>query len=186
MASSSASAGASGKKILLLGSSGNVGTATIAALTHAQGIPNDCKVTVGSRRPDSALHKAKQHTDNITAKKADSKRLFIQMLCQGLSFPHTSTPTFILWLRSFSVSDKSSMLPLMREHDAVFIITPGAQNRTELTCNAIDCAVDAMVKFVLLVSVPSVGTDTMFGGQLKVIEDHLRSTQLNFCILRYR
>ena len=73
----------------------------------------------------------------------------------------------------------------LHKPNAVFVITPGDSEREFLAKNAIKAAKDAGVDFVLLLSVISVDTDTIFGRQIGPIEKYLHECDmLPHCILR--
>ena len=68
---------------------------------------------------------------------------------------------------------------------SAFIVTPGAEDRTKLTITAIDCAKQAAVTFVMVVSVLTAEHgNTVFGAQLGKVEAHLKESQLTYCLLR--
>lgn len=58
------------RKVLLVGSSGNVGCATVAALGTKY--TDIVRATAGTRKPDSEESKSKLDRDNVSRVKADS------------------------------------------------------------------------------------------------------------------
>jgi hypothetical protein len=54
--------------------------------------------------------------------------------------------------------------------NSAFLIVSGHKQQTELTINRIEAAKEARLKFLLVLSVLTSGTDSMFGKQFKPIE----------------
>lgn len=127
-------------KVLVLGASGYVGKATLAALVKRHGSKVD--VYAGVRDPRKF-----ETMVGVNVVKAD-------------------------------MGDQKELTVLLREFDRVFIVTPGHQDRTRLALNALEACKDASVEFALVLSVPTVGTDTIFGKQFKPIEDALKTSGL--------
>jgi uncharacterized protein YbjT (DUF2867 family) len=67
----------------------------------------------------------------------------------------------------------------------LFIVTPGSEDRVVLASRAIAAAQAAGVRFVLLLSVMTAGTDTIFGLQFGAIEQALAHSRLaGWCVIR--
>lgn len=66
----------------------------------------------------------------------------------------------------------------------VMIVTPGAENRTELGLNAIRAAVKAGAGHIGLVSVASAGSTGLFATQFRPLEAELASSGVSFSIYR--
>lgn len=74
---------------------------------------------------------------------------------------------------------------VMKDFDRVFIVTPGHEDRTQLVLNALDACKDASVEYALILSIPTVETDTIFGKQLKPIEQAAKDSGLKgYSIIR--
>ena len=70
------------------------------------------------------------------------------------------------------MGEKEKLKEIFKGVDALFIVTPGAEDRAPLTIKTAEAAKEAGVKFILVVSVPSfVFSDTIFGKQLQEVED---------------
>eukprot|EP00043_Microstomoeca_roanoka_P015979 m.161005 g.161005 ORF g.161005 m.161005 type:complete len:294 (-) comp16369_c2_seq1:1483-2364(-) len=82
------------------------------------------------------------------------------------------------------MSDPSSLDKIINQGDAVFVITPGHQERTKLTIAGIDAAKRNGASFVMVISVPTTATDSIFGRQVAPIEQHIRECGIPYCILR--
>ena len=84
------------------------------------------------------------------------------------------------------MGDKDALSTTLREgaYDSVFLVVPGHEDRTSLTINALEAAKDAATKFVLVLSVLTSGTDTIFGRQFKTIEETTKSIGVNHAIIR--
>ena len=84
------------------------------------------------------------------------------------------------------MGDKDALSITLREgaYDSVFLVVPGHEDRTSLTINALEAAKDAATKFVLVLSVLTSGTDTIFGRQFKTIEETTKSIGVNHAIIR--
>ena len=69
--------------------------------------------------------------------------------------------------------------------NALYIVTPGAENRAELTIATAEAAKKAGVKYVVVVSVLMADlTDTIFGRQLKEVEDKISKLGVPYTFLR--
>ena len=69
---------------------------------------------------------------------------------------------------------------------AVYIVTPGAEDRSDLVAAGVAAAKAAGVPHIVVVSVPSIEADDdlLFKGQFKRIEQSVSSSGMNFTILR--
>ena len=136
----------SNTKVIVVGASGYVGKATLAALTsrHADKV----KTFAGVRNPDKF-----DTMDNVEVVKAD-------------------------------MGDKTSLAKTMRGFDAAYLVVPGHESRTELALNGIEAAKEAGVKFLLVLSVLTVGTDSIFGKQFATIEQKTKESGIDYAIVR--
>jgi len=67
----------------------------------------------------------------------------------------------------------------------VYIVTPGAENHTELIIATAEAAKEAGIKHVVVVSVLTAElTDTVFGKQLKTVEEKISKLGVPFTFLR--
>lgn len=68
--------------------------------------------------------------------------------------------------------------------DGVYLVVPGTENRTQLALDGIQAAKDAGVKFLLVLSVLTSGTESIFGKQFEPIEAAVKSSGLKHAIVR--
>lgn len=68
--------------------------------------------------------------------------------------------------------------------DGVYLVVPGHENRTQIALEGIKAAKDADVKFLLVLSVLTSGTDSIFGKQFEPIEAAAKSSGLKHAIVR--
>mmetsp|Transcript_20305 Transcript_20305/g.38459 ORF Transcript_20305/g.38459 Transcript_20305/m.38459 type:complete len:298 (-) Transcript_20305:136-1029(-) len=73
---------------------------------------------------------------------------------------------------------------VLKDFDRVFIVTPGHEDRTKLVLNALDACKNASVEYALILSIPTVETDTIFGKQCKPIEQAVKKSGLRYSIIR--
>ena len=74
---------------------------------------------------------------------------------------------------------------VLKDFNRVFIVTPGHEDRTTLVLNALDACKAASVEYALILSIPTVETDTIFGKQCKPIEQAAKkSGLLGYTIIR--
>jgi len=74
---------------------------------------------------------------------------------------------------------------VLKDFDRVFIVTPGHEDRTKLVLNALDACKNASIEYALILSIPTVETDTIFGKQCKPIEQAAKKSGLNgYSIIR--
>eukprot|EP00730_Choanoeca_flexa_P012882 TRINITY_DN4718_c0_g1_i2.p1 TRINITY_DN4718_c0_g1~~TRINITY_DN4718_c0_g1_i2.p1 ORF type:complete len:296 (+),score=91.71 TRINITY_DN4718_c0_g1_i2:139-1026(+) len=139
-------------KIAIVGSSGNVGSATIKALSSEE-FQTTTVVKAGVRDTSKDNAKALQTGSNIHLVEAD-------------------------------MSNKEIMVAAFAGMDAVFVVSPGAEERVKLTNNGVQAAKDAGAKFIMVVSVPTVGTDTVFGRHMDAIETYVKGCGVSYTLLR--
>jgi hypothetical protein len=87
------------------------------------------------------------------------------------------------------VNDTQGLTETLRQFNphSLFIITPGDSEREVLAKNAIKAGKDAGLGFILVTSVLTAGTDTIFGRQFGPIEKYLQSEacgSIKHCLLR--
>eukprot|EP00730_Choanoeca_flexa_P004432 TRINITY_DN11694_c0_g1_i1.p1 TRINITY_DN11694_c0_g1~~TRINITY_DN11694_c0_g1_i1.p1 ORF type:complete len:320 (+),score=110.93 TRINITY_DN11694_c0_g1_i1:390-1349(+) len=140
-------------RVVTIGTSGYVGSATVATLA-SDAYRSLVAVEAGVRDP--ASDKAKE----LAAAGSNVKVVAADM------------------------NDTSSLTHTLQNADAVFVIVPGHIEREQLAKNAINAAKAANVKFILLVSVLTADTDSIFGRQFKPVEDHLIASNVPYAILR--
>ena len=84
-----------------------------------------------------------------------------------------------------TMGDKDNLKSALKGVDSLYIVTPGAKDRTPLTIATAEAAKEAGVKFLLVVSIPTVNlTDTIFGAQLSEIEDKVGKLGVPYTFLR--
>lgn len=132
-------------KVIVVGASGYVGKATLAALVsrHADSV----QAVAGVRNPD------KFSMDNVTAVAAD-------------------------------MGDKAALTETLKGYDSVYLVVPGHEDRTQLALNGLEAAKEAGVGFVLVLSVLTAGSDSVFGKQFAPIEAKAKESGLNYAIVR--
>ena len=135
--------------VFVIGASGNVGSATIQALSTKYA--DKLEIRAGVRNPD----------------KADKIKLPGVTIVQA------------------EMGAKDKLKETLKGVDALFIVTPGAENRAPLSIATAEAAKEAGVKFILAVSVPTVGlTDTIFGRQLSELEGKISSLGVPYAFIR--
>ena len=83
------------------------------------------------------------------------------------------------------MGDKDQLKEPLKGVDVLFIVTPGAEDRAPLTIKTAEAAKEAGVKFILVVSAPTVILpDTIFGKQLSEIEDKISKLGIPYSFLR--
>ena len=137
---------ATNNKVIVLGASGYVGKATLAALTSRY-TTDKVQTFAGVRNPD------KFDMPDVTAVKAD-------------------------------MGDKQALSKTLADFGSVFVVVPGHEDRTNLAINAIEAAKEAGVKFVLMLSVLTSGTESIFGKQFQGIESAIQESGLDHAIVR--
>lgn len=84
-----------------------------------------------------------------------------------------------------AMGDKENLKTTLRGVDALYIVTPGVQNRTHLTVATAEAARDAGVKHLLVVSVNIAQlANTIFGSQFNEIEDKIGKLGVPYTFLR--
>jgi uncharacterized protein YbjT (DUF2867 family) len=136
----------SSKKVIVIGSSGYIGKATLAALTsrHADKV----QAFAGVRNPDKF-----GTMDKVETVKAD-------------------------------MGDKATLTETLKGFDSAFLVVPGSEQRTELAINAIEAAKEAGLKFLLVLSVLTSGTESIFGKQFEPIEAKVKESGIDYAIVR--
>jgi uncharacterized protein YbjT (DUF2867 family) len=82
------------------------------------------------------------------------------------------------------MSKPDTVAEFAKGQDVVLLVTPGAENRTELTKNAADAAKKAGAKHIVVVSLTTTDTATIFGKQFTPIEDHIKKLGVKYTIVR--
>jgi uncharacterized protein YbjT (DUF2867 family) len=82
------------------------------------------------------------------------------------------------------MGDKAALAMTLKGYDAAYLVIPGDIDRTQLGINGIEAAKEAGVKFLLVLSVLSVGTETIFGRQFAPIEEAAQKCGLDYAIVR--
>jgi uncharacterized protein YbjT (DUF2867 family) len=133
-------------KVIVVGASGYIGKATLAALTsrHSKSV----QTFAGVRSPDKF-----ETMENVQAVKAD-------------------------------MGDKDALTAALKGFDTAFLVIPGHEQRTELGINAIESAKEAGVKFIVVLSVLTSGTDSIFGTQFDPIEQKTKEVDVDYAIVR--
>ena len=122
--------------VFVIGATGNVGSATVQALSAKYASP--VEIRAGVRNPDKL-----KSISNVSVVKAEMGNAELQKTLKGVH--------------------------------ALFIVTPGAQNRAPLTISTAEYAKKAGVKYQVIVSVPTaVKKDTIFGAQLSEVETSVK------------
>eukprot|EP00188_Purpureofilum_apyrenoidigerum_P005169 Plantae.Rhodophyta-Purpureofilum_apyrenoidigerum.ctg6465.p1 GENE.Plantae.Rhodophyta-Purpureofilum_apyrenoidigerum.ctg6465~~Plantae.Rhodophyta-Purpureofilum_apyrenoidigerum.ctg6465.p1 ORF type:complete len:327 (-),score=52.84 Plantae.Rhodophyta-Purpureofilum_apyrenoidigerum.ctg6465:320-1210(-) len=68
--------------------------------------------------------------------------------------------------------------------DSLYIVSPGAINRAELSLKAMEAAKKAGVKHILQLSVATAGSDSIFGRQFDFVERGVKAIGMNYTIMR--
>ena len=142
--------------ILVTGSSGNIGSATVSVL--AARYADKVEIRAGVRNPDKIPARP-----NVTAVKA-------------------------------VMGDKDQLREPLKGVDALFIVTPTSEDRAPLTIRTAEAAKEAGVKFILVVSAPSMThpdgrveylhTSTIFGKQYHEIDSQIPKLGVPYAFLR--
>jgi uncharacterized protein YbjT (DUF2867 family) len=134
------------KKVIVVGASGYVGKATLAALTS-------------------------RHFDTVQT-------------FAGVRSPEKFGTMEKVTTISTDMGDKAALTQTFRGFDSVFLVVPGHEDRTQLAINGLEAAKDAGVRFVLVLSVLTSGTDSIFGKQFAPIEAKAKKIGVNYAIVR--
>ncbi len=79
---------------------------------------------------------------------------------------------------------KDALVSTFRGVNALYIIAPPTENRAQLVNATAEAAKEAGVKFILAVSVPTTGTDTVFGRQVAEVESKISALGVPYTFLR--
>lgn len=82
------------------------------------------------------------------------------------------------------LSTPASVEAALRGVSRVYINTPGAENREQLTLNGLEAAEKAGAEHVVFVSVPNVGNDTLFVRQLAPVEARAKTLRVPYTIVQ--
>jgi len=84
------------------------------------------------------------------------------------------------------MSDKDALSKALKDgvYDRAFLVIPGHADRTKLGLNGLEAAKEAGIKHVLLLSVLTAETDTIFGHQFKPLEDAVKNLGIGYTIVR--
>ena len=84
-----------------------------------------------------------------------------------------------------TMGDKENLKSTLKGVDALYIVTPGVENRAQLTIATAEAAKDAGVKYLLVVSVSTARlTSTIYGAQFSEIEDKIEELGVPYTVLR--
>ena len=135
--------------VFVIGASGTIGAATVAALSARYA--DKVEIRAGVRNPDKADKlKSLSHVTVVQA----------------------------------TMGDKENLTSILKGVDALYIVTPGTENRAQLTNVTADAAKAAGVKHLLVVSLPVAKlTNTIYGKQFSAIEDHFAQLGVPYTIL---
>ena len=136
--------------VFVIGSSGNVGKATVNALSIKYG--RKLQIKAGVRRPESVS--AFQHLTGVSVVEA-------------------------------VMGEYDKLLELFKGVNTLLIVTPGSEDRVELTLKTAEAAKDAGVEYLVVISGTNAETqDTLFGRQLHEVEQAVLGLELPCTILR--
>lgn len=76
------------------------------------------------------------------------------------------------------MGNKDELTETLQEFNRVYLVTPGDVERTKLVLNALAACKAAGVEFALILSVATADTDSVFGNQLKPIEEATKKSGL--------
>ena len=135
--------------VFVIGASGNIGSATIQALSTKY--VNKLEIRAGVRNPE----------------KADKIKLPGVTIVQA------------------EMGAKDKLKETLKGVDALFIVTPGVKNRAPLAIATAEAAKEAGVKFILVVSIPTISLKhTIFGKQFIDLERKLPSLGVPYTFIR--
>lgn len=83
-----------------------------------------------------------------------------------------------------SMADTAGLATALTGTTTAYIVTPGVENRADLVANAVSAAKTAGVAHIVVVSVSTTGTDTIFGRQFTAIEATVKDSGLAYTLLR--
>ena len=135
--------------IFVIGATGHVGTATVAALSAK--FAEKVEIRAGVRNPEKA--EKLNALPNVTVVQA--------------------------------TMGESNLVGVLTGVTTLYIVTPGSENRAQLTSKTAEYAKQAGVKHIAVVSVPTAGlTDTVFGRQCSEIENNVSKFGIPYTIIR--
>ena len=136
--------------VFVIGASGTIGAATVAALSVRYA--DQVEIRAGVRNPDKA-DKLKSLA-NVTVVKA-------------------------------SMGDKENLTGILKGVNALYIVTPTSEKRTQLAIATVEAAKTAGVKHVGVISVSTAGLpNTLIGGQFAEIEGTVGQLGVPFTFIR--
>ena len=136
--------------VFVIGASGNVGSATVQALSAKYA--DKVEIRAGVRNPEKA--EKLKGLPGVTVVQAE-------------------------------MGAKQQLVGIFRGVDALYIVTPGTENRAELAISTAEAAKEAGVKFILVVSLLTAElTDTVFGKQFTEIEGKISKLGVPYTFLR--
>ena len=136
--------------VFVIGSSGNVGFATVQSLSAKY--TDKVEIRAGVRNPEKP--EKLKGLPGVTVVQAE-------------------------------MGAKQQLIGTFRGVDALYIVTPGTENRAELAISTAEAAKEAGIMFILVVSVPTAElTDTVFGKQYAEIEGKISKLGVPYTFLR--
>lgn len=83
------------------------------------------------------------------------------------------------------MGDKQALVETLKQgYSRVFLVIPGHEDRTQLGLNGLEAAKEAGIKHILLLSVLTADTDTIFGRQFKPLEQKVKQLGIVYTIVR--
>ena len=140
--------------VVVLGSSGLIGSSTVAALTNNRTLEGRVKVLAGVRNPDPKNDK--------NAKLAET----------GATLVHAD------------MGKPDTLTAAIPAGSTVLIVTPGAENRRQLATNAIVAATKAKAAHIGLISFTSAESTGLFARQIRPVENALAASGVSFTTFR--
>lgn len=142
------------KTVFIFGATGNVGSATINVLSESLKGRSDFQIKAGVRDPSSEKAKALGALDHVSL------------------------------VKSSMADSQADLIKALENVDHLFIVVPGAENRTELSLNAAKAAKEAGVKHTLVITVPSTAhPNTIFAKQCNAIDEGVRKLGIQHTFL---
>ena len=155
----------------------NVSAAVFQALVHGN------RLTLPSNRKRSIVVGASGYIGKATLAALTSRHKSIQAYA-GVRNPEKFEPMEDVEAIKADMGDKVELTRTLRGFDTAFLVIPGHINRTELGINAIVAAHDAGVKSIVVLSVLTSGTDSIFGKQFDPIEETVKGIGIDYAIVR--
>ncbi|XP_030842143.1 uncharacterized protein LOC100890580 [Strongylocentrotus purpuratus] len=137
--------------VFVFGCTGNVGGATIRALSAQFGDTLDIRAGVR----ESSMEKASSLRE-----------------LKGVT------------VVSAQMGDKDSLTSTLKGVDVIFVTVPPTEDRADLSVRSMEAGKEAGVKHVVVISLPPVDLDILFGRQCKAIEIGTKSLGIPYTILR--